>query len=80
MRRFPVYRDARKWPRELNVEINTVDPSTLPEATTGLPPNIKLLTMKIHISDTKLQKQKFSEYDLKSKVKQQEWAKYIADK
>ena len=80
MKYFPDYLDARNWSRELNVKINTVDPSALPDATTGLCPNIKLLTTKTCIFDTNLQKQKLSEYNLGSKIKQQEWNKYIADK
>ena len=46
-----VYPDATKWLTELNVKINTVDPSVLPDATTGLHPNIKLLTTKTHFSN-----------------------------
>ena len=49
-----VYPDARKWLREWNVEIDTVDPSTLPDATTGLRPNIKFFTTETRIFDANL--------------------------
>ena len=77
---FPVYPDASKWSTELNVEIKMVDPNATPYTTTSVRPNIKVLTNKIHIFEENLQKQRLSEYNLKSKIKQQEWDKYIADK
>ena len=68
---FLVYLDASKWLTELNVEINMVDPIAFMDATTGIRPNIKLLTTKTHIFDTNSQKQRLStKYNIKSKIKQ----------
>ena len=80
MKYIPDYLDASKWSRDLNVKIGIVDPSALPDTTTGLRPNIKLFTTKNHIFNANLQKQKLLESNLRSKIKQQEWNKYIAVK
>ena len=80
MKHLPTYQDAIKWSTEVNVKINTVDPTATPHTTTGVCPNIKILTTKTHIFDANLQNQLPSEYNIKSKTKQQEWDKYIAKK
>ena len=64
----------------MNVEFDTVDPKATMDTTTGAHPNIKVVTKKNHVFDANLQKQLLLVYDLESKIKQQEWAKYIADK
>ena len=58
VKHFPVYPDASKWLRELNVEINTVDPNALLDIKSGLCPIISILTIKTHIFDANLQKQR----------------------
>ena len=54
MKDLPVFPNARKWSTKLNVEIDTVDLTNILEASTGLGPNIKILTKNTHIFDANL--------------------------
>ena len=60
--------------------MDTVDPNNAIEAQTGRCPIVTQMVAKTHDFNANLQKQLLSDYDLKSQIKSQEWAKLIANK
>ena len=72
---FPVLSSVNKWSTEVNVKIDTVDPTATPPR-----PIIKVVAKKTRVFDVNLQKKVLPEYHFESKIKQQEWAKHIANK
>lgn len=50
------YPDATQWLITVDVDVDKVDSTTLPDATTGARPVIKLVTTKTYVFDEKLQK------------------------
>ena len=76
---MPTYPDPTRWSTTYHVQVATVNPSGTPDSK-GILPVIMELQQKSHVSDPNLQKQLLSEYDQKSKLKLQEWAKLGSDK
>ena len=76
---MPTYPDATIWSNSHHVEIQTVNPTANVVANTDLRPPITVVVKK-HDFDTNLQKQLLSEHKRKSKIKSEEYAKFIADK
>ena len=62
-----------------HAQIKTID-STVTVGVDGAPPFITQIVETTHVFNSNLQKQLLSEYDQKSKIKSQEWAKLISDK
>ena len=76
---LPAYPDPTRWSTTYHVQVATVNPNGTPDSK-GILPVVMELQMKSHVSDPNLQKQLLSEYDQKSKLKLQEWAKLGSDK
>ena len=74
------YPDTIRWSNTHHVEIQTVNPSVAADANTGLRPSIVTLLNQTHVFDTTLQKELLSEYKRNSKIKSQEYSKFLANK
>ena len=61
-------------------EIVTIDPNVAADPLTGICPPIIEMVEKVHVFDANLQKQLLAEYEQKSKVKSQQWAKLLSNK
>ena len=77
---MPTYPDATWWSNTHHVEIQTVDPTANIDATTVLRPPITTVLQKIHVFDANLQKRLLSQYKQNSKIKSEEYAKFLVDK
>ena len=66
---MPAYPDATQWSITMNVKINTVN--SLSDTSTGVWPDIMLVTAKTHVFDRNLQKQRILDYKLQERLKQQ---------
>lgn len=77
---IPTYPVATQWSNTYHEHVKTVDPAAIPDATTGLCAPITEVHERSHVFDPNLQKQLLSEYDMKCKLKLQEWSKFIANK
>ena len=62
------------------MEIQTVTPTTTIDPSTRVHPFVPVVVEQTYISDTNLQKQLLLEYKRKSKIKSEEYAKFVADK
>ena len=76
---MPTYPVALQWSNIYHVQVETVDPASVPDAQEQRLP-ITEVYEKSHIFGPNLQKKLLSEYDVKCKLKLQEWSKLIADK
>ena len=76
---MPAYPNTTLWSNTYHVQIQTVDP-TAPADQHNVRPVVTAMQEKSHVFDPNLQKQFLSEYDMKYKLKLQEWSKLIADK
>ena len=77
---MPAYPNATQWSNTHHVEIQTVDPTANIDATTGLRPPITTVLQKTHVFDANLQKRLLLQYKRNSKIKYEEYAKFLADK
>ena len=76
----PPYPKADQWSNTYNVGIKTVDPNATSVQGTGERPPIIVMMQRTHVFDTNLQKQLLSDFNQKSKIKSQEYSKFIANK
>ena len=77
---MPTYLNTTRRLNTCHVEIQTVNPRVAADANTGLCPPIVTLLQQTHIFDANLQKDLLSEYKRSSKIKSEEYAKFLADK
>ena len=76
---LPVYPDLRLWSETYHVNIETVNPTVVADATSARPTTTTMVE-KTNIFNANHQKQLLLEYNQKFKIKTQEWAKLNADK
>ena len=76
---MPTYPNANQWSTTHHVQISTVSPAD-PAAANGLHPPTITMEQQTHVFDANLQKELLSEYERASKIKFQEYAKFLADK
>ena len=74
------YLHPAQWSNTYDVEIKTVNLNDNPFQGTGESPPIIMLEQRKHVFDPNLQKQLLSDSNQKSKIKSQEYFKFIADK
>ena len=75
----PPYPDTDLWSTTHCVEIRTVNQSNLTVDNDSRPPTITM-TQQTHVFNANLQKELLSEFKRNSKIKSQEFSKFIANK
>ena len=75
-----MYPLATRWSTKYHVKINTVNSNFAAYPLTYICPHITEMVEKVHVLDANIQKQLLAEYEQKSKVKSQQWAKPLSDK
>ena len=76
---MPLCPDAIQWSATHHVQISTVNPMDIPQAYGSCPARLETLE-QTHIFDTNLMKELLFEYERDSKIKSQEYTKFLADK
>ena len=76
---MPPYLNPNQYSTTHHVEIRTVNPTDLAAADGLRPPTFKTME-KTHVFDTNLQKELLLEYKRNSKIKSQEYSKFLVDK
>ena len=74
-----LYPDAIQWSTTHHVQVSTVNRMNVLAANGSCPPRFESLE-QTHVFDTNLQKELLSEYKQDSKIKSQEYCKFLADK
>ena len=77
---MPTYPLVSQWLNTYYVEVKTVDPQAVPDATTHKRAPIITTQKRTNVFNPNLQKELLSEHDMKCKLKLQEWSKLLADK
>ena len=75
-----IYSDTNQWSNTYNVDIRTINPTAAILADDGSSLQTITLEQQTNIFNANLQKQLLSEFDQKSKIKSQEFSKFVADK
>ena len=76
---MPLYLDAIQWPTTHHVQVSTFNLLDVPAANSSRLPRFETLE-QTHVFDTNLVKELLSEYQQDSKIKSQEFSKFVADK
>ena len=76
----PPYLDTDQWPITHHVEILTINPNDAPDANTGLRPPTVTMVQRTRDFNANLQKELLSESKQDSKIKSQEFSKFLVDK
>ena len=77
---MPIYPDATQLSNTHQMEIQTVNPTANVVPNTGLRPPITIVVQKSHVFDANLQKWLLLQYKQNSKIKSEEYAKFVANK
>ena len=76
---MPAYPNTTLWSNTYHVQVQTVDLNAAADQH-NVRPVVTAMQEKSHVFDPNLQKQLLSEYEMKCKLKLQEWSKLTADK
>ena len=77
---IPTYPDATQWSNTHHMEIQTVNPTTNIDATNDLHSPITIVVQKTHFFDVNLHKRLILQHERSSKIKSEEYAKFLTNK
>ena len=77
---MPTYPLASRWSNTYHVQVETVDPTAIPDAITLLCAPIITVQKRTNVFNPNLQQELLMEHDMKCKLKLQEWSKLLANK
>ena len=77
---MPTYPLASQWSNTYYVEVATVDPLAVPDATTLKRETVIKMQKRTNVFNLNLQKELLSERDMNTKLNLQEWSKLLANK